>query len=479
MSLEAYDNLIGNVNTVECIIRKKPVQFTPEEKVRQEFLKKLIEKYNYLKEHIKLEYVINVGSKNIFADIAIVDERNEGNPYMIVETKSELVKGERGIEQLKSYCILSGAPVGVWTNGSEVRCFHQMKHRSFSKIKDIPQYLELSLIETKIEEEKERIANSYRELKKEEEEGKQRLSKVQREQNRLNTENEKKKRENEELESDITKLSSKKSKIRWRNTASFIVGIIVIITAISFFIIAPRIQEQQIIRDQMQLQAERDHQLWLQSGVGILQTRYYYSESQANSIMRVIDSLGVDEVQDIGQTNLSESGWFRSRRAEYIFYSNQIDLRVSIVDYSIESIYSADSENLLLFSNGEIVLTASDLIDQRNRHQEWLQSGAGILYSYFAYSDEQADEIMGLLTNLGLTSVSDIEQISYNDPNWLMGLFVSSRSSYIFSAIPLDLYVAITDGKVYSVSVDGIDDSRLYHDGQTLYSIDEFIFAAP
>ena len=97
----------------------------PEEAVRQEFIRILIDDYGYRKPEIEIEFPIPRGSKNRDrADIAVF--RGQGrdpaaNVVGIVETKKPGEQG--GKDQLKSYMTATSAVWGVWTNGSDIEYY--------------------------------------------------------------------------------------------------------------------------------------------------------------------------------------------------------------------------------------------------------------------------------------------------------------------------------------------------------------------
>ena len=103
---------------VKCQIRDKDIKLTDEELVRQLYINKLINTYNYPKEKMELEYSVSFGREKKRADIVIFDKLETTSPYIIVELKKPKLKD--GKEQLKSYCNATGAPIGVWTNGGQI-----------------------------------------------------------------------------------------------------------------------------------------------------------------------------------------------------------------------------------------------------------------------------------------------------------------------------------------------------------------------
>ena len=104
---------------IKCLASDKDRPAKPEEIVRQLWIKKILDKYEYPKTRIKVEYSVWFGSgvSDKSADIVILRE-DEENPYIIIEVKKPRRKD--GIKQLKSYCNAEGSPIGVWSNGGEL-----------------------------------------------------------------------------------------------------------------------------------------------------------------------------------------------------------------------------------------------------------------------------------------------------------------------------------------------------------------------
>jgi len=121
---------------VTCLIRDKEIKLTPEEAVRQLYLYKLLNDYDYPASRIKLEVPIHFGREIKRADIAIMDKDRPMVPYIIVELKKP--KLTDGKDQLKSYCNATGAPIGVWTNGEQISCYNRKEPNYFEEISDIP-----------------------------------------------------------------------------------------------------------------------------------------------------------------------------------------------------------------------------------------------------------------------------------------------------------------------------------------------------
>ncbi|MDR1198789.1 MAG: N-6 DNA methylase [Prevotellaceae bacterium] len=128
-------------------------QDTPEEYVRQTVEKRLINEHKYLKEQIKVEYNVQMGTARKRADIVIFPEgmtdeekKNQHNICIIIECKKEAVKPtdkDNGIEQLKAYmsaCV--NCEWGMWTNGLHKTVYRKVvdEHRKtvFEECNDIP-----------------------------------------------------------------------------------------------------------------------------------------------------------------------------------------------------------------------------------------------------------------------------------------------------------------------------------------------------
>lgn len=122
---------------VECLLRKKEVQLKAEERVRQLWLGRLINKLGYNPTRVSVEYPITFGrdtSKR--ADIVVFDEHRPTVPYIIVEVKQRKYKD--GKEQLRSYAHATGAPLAVWSDGILAEVWHRKNPNYFMPIHELP-----------------------------------------------------------------------------------------------------------------------------------------------------------------------------------------------------------------------------------------------------------------------------------------------------------------------------------------------------
>ena len=127
----------------------KFVRDTPEEYVRQNIEKALVQQYKYEAKDCTPEFPIKVGSAKKRVDIVVFEAgkpHTQESTYILVETKRADIKPsdkKDGVNQLKSYiaaCL--NARYGLWTNGTDRFCFEKMQSESgewtFEEIIDIP-----------------------------------------------------------------------------------------------------------------------------------------------------------------------------------------------------------------------------------------------------------------------------------------------------------------------------------------------------
>ena len=121
-----------------CLVRGKDIPMKPEEVVRQLLLMDLTKRYGYPLDLLKVEYPVTFGGEGGAkrADVVIIDQDNNSAPYIIAEVKKP--RARKGREQLRSYCNATGAPMGIWTNGSSIAYFHRREPNHFEEIRDIP-----------------------------------------------------------------------------------------------------------------------------------------------------------------------------------------------------------------------------------------------------------------------------------------------------------------------------------------------------
>lgn len=99
-------------------LRKKWIQLTPEEWVRQNFVQYLLQGMNYPASLIALEKEIKLGELTKRFDILVYDKDHQ--PWLMVECKASSVKlDEKVLEQVLRYNISIPVQYLVVTNGSD------------------------------------------------------------------------------------------------------------------------------------------------------------------------------------------------------------------------------------------------------------------------------------------------------------------------------------------------------------------------
>jgi len=105
----------------------------PEERVRQEYARKLHHDYGHSKDVMVFGAPINIGSETKFADIVVYDSvsaakrKDQACIRIVVETKAPEIR--KGVAQLKSYIFASSAQGGVWINQTDTpKYFHREGH---------------------------------------------------------------------------------------------------------------------------------------------------------------------------------------------------------------------------------------------------------------------------------------------------------------------------------------------------------------
>lgn len=138
------ETIVVDEGKIKCLITGKLRKETPEEYVRQEFVRVLLSAYKYPKSNIDLEFPVKIGVQTKRVDIAVFNSEtnSQDNIYIVVETKSK--QEADGVEQLYSYMSSTTANFGVWTNGQKI--VYLIKEtgipNKFNELPDIPKYKE-------------------------------------------------------------------------------------------------------------------------------------------------------------------------------------------------------------------------------------------------------------------------------------------------------------------------------------------------
>lgn len=122
----------------EILIYTEDGKSSPEEVVRQLWVYKLINYYNYKPEQIECEIPVQFGTEinTKFADIAVYRDNTKETVKLLFEIKKP--KRKEGIEQLKTYLGAKGNPIGIWSNGSDRLILYRPQNRDFDTLSEIP-----------------------------------------------------------------------------------------------------------------------------------------------------------------------------------------------------------------------------------------------------------------------------------------------------------------------------------------------------
>ena len=134
---------IGEKKHVWCIIRKKYLLFTPEEKVRQIFIHYLIEEKQVPKSRIRSEYYLKWNNLAKRCDIVVFSENVY--PLVIIECKKETINiSNHTLSQLARYNLKLQVEYLVATNAKQTFVFQLNKAKNkFEPIKELPNYDQL------------------------------------------------------------------------------------------------------------------------------------------------------------------------------------------------------------------------------------------------------------------------------------------------------------------------------------------------
>ncbi len=125
--------------------RKKYVALTPEEWVRQNFIRFLKEEKKYPSSLIAIEKGIVINSMKKRFD-AVVHNR-DGKPIMLIEFKSPDIKiSQKVMDQISRYNINLNVNYLLISNGlSHYCCYLDKEASEFIFLKDIPDFIELNM----------------------------------------------------------------------------------------------------------------------------------------------------------------------------------------------------------------------------------------------------------------------------------------------------------------------------------------------
>ncbi len=124
-------------------IRKKFLVLTPEEWVRQNFIRFLIETKGFSASLMAIETGLKINKNQFRADLLIYNR--EGKPLLVVEFKAPHVKiSQDTFDQIARYNMEFKVPYLIVSNGlNHFCCQVDFESESYSYLKDIPEFSEI------------------------------------------------------------------------------------------------------------------------------------------------------------------------------------------------------------------------------------------------------------------------------------------------------------------------------------------------
>ena len=133
--------IINNIEYIFDYTRKKYIQNSPEEWVRQNFILYLYKKKGYPINLMSTEKKTIINGINFRTDIVCYNKI--GKPILLIECKSQNIKiNIKAFDQLINYQSSLNANYMVITNGNKTICFN-IKNNKINLIKKIPLYREV------------------------------------------------------------------------------------------------------------------------------------------------------------------------------------------------------------------------------------------------------------------------------------------------------------------------------------------------
>ena len=126
------------------LIRKKHIKLSPEEWVRQNFIKYLVEIKNYPPGLIGIEQQLPGNNQKFRTDIVVFSKQAKAN--MIIECKAEKIKISQDVfDQIAKYNMQFKANFLVVTNGiKHFACKLNYHEKTYTFLQEIPDYKELN-----------------------------------------------------------------------------------------------------------------------------------------------------------------------------------------------------------------------------------------------------------------------------------------------------------------------------------------------
>lgn len=128
---------LEEVNYIFCPIRKKWLQLTPEEWVRQHIIQFLIQQKGYSKTSINSEVQVEINGMKKRTDLIVYKKES---PFLIIECKAPSIQiNEQVFDQIARYNQELNAQYLMVTNGlNHYYCQMDFENKRYKFLKDLP-----------------------------------------------------------------------------------------------------------------------------------------------------------------------------------------------------------------------------------------------------------------------------------------------------------------------------------------------------
>lgn len=125
-------------------IRKKFLVLTPEEWVRQNFIRYLVDVKSFPASLMAVETGLQLNGNQFRADLLVYNK--QGKPWMIVEFKAPEVKiTQKTFDQIARYNLTFEVPFLIVSNGLEHYCCRvDFEAKNYQFFREVPQFCDLS-----------------------------------------------------------------------------------------------------------------------------------------------------------------------------------------------------------------------------------------------------------------------------------------------------------------------------------------------
>lgn len=133
--------IIDDKKHIFCLVRKKWIILTPEEKVRQFTLHQLINIEAFPLKYISVEKTLKVNELSKRYDIVVYNQQLQ--PKILIECKAaEITINHKTLQQIATYNIKLQVPFLMVTNGKQ-NFYFEIKESNSTQIDQLPKFEEL------------------------------------------------------------------------------------------------------------------------------------------------------------------------------------------------------------------------------------------------------------------------------------------------------------------------------------------------